>query len=80
MGIEAERNAAHGGMNLLMLWWMIYCLRNGQPLGQYVYDAVAWSVIALLSTDSVTDRSNSKGIPDFNRGIWKNAKPLGSIS
>ncbi len=80
MGDEAERNGGHGGMDFLMLWRMIYCLRNGQPLDQDVYDAASWSAIAPLSADSVTDRSNSKDIPDFTRGIWKNAKPLGIVS
>ncbi len=58
----------------------IYCSRNGQPLDQDVYDAAAWSVIAPLSADSVTDRSNSKDIPDFTRGIWQHAMPLGGVS
>ncbi len=80
MGQEAQRNGGHGGMDFLMLWRMIYCLRNGEALDQDVYDAAAWSVITPLSADSVTDRSNSKDIPDFTRGVWKTAKPLGIIS
>lgn len=80
MGNEAERNGGHGGMDFLMLWRIIYCLRNEQPLDQDVYDAAAWSVIAPLSADSVTDRSNSKDIPDFTRGVWQQAKPLGIVS
>ena len=43
---------------------------------QDVYDAAAWSAILPLSADSVSDRSNSKDIPDFTRGIWKMASPL----
>jgi len=80
MGNEAEKNGGHGGMDFLMLWRMIYCLRNGEALDQDVYDAAAWSVIAPLSADSVTDRSNSKDIPDFTRGIWQSAQPLPIIS
>jgi predicted dehydrogenase len=80
MGEAAEKNGGHGGMDFLMLWRMIYCLRNGEALDQDVYDAAAWSVIAPLSADSVTDRSNSKDIPDFTRGIWKQAKPLNIVS
>jgi predicted dehydrogenase len=80
MGAEAERNGGHGGMDFLMLWRMIYCLRNGEALDQDVYDAAAWSSIAPLSADSVTDRSNSKDIPDFTGGNWQSAKPLGIIS
>jgi hypothetical protein len=28
----------------------------------------------------VADRSNSKNIPDFTRGVWKNAKSLGIVT
>ena len=80
MGDEAKRNGGHGGMDFLMLWRMVYCLRNGQPLDQDVYDAAAWSVITPLSAASVSDRSNSKDIPDFTRGVWKTAKPLAVVS
>ena len=80
MGKEAEKNGGHGGMDFLMLWRMVYCLRNGEALDQDVYDAAAWSAITPLSADSVADRSNSKDIPDFTRGQWKTAKPLGIVS
>ncbi|WP_448548961.1 Gfo/Idh/MocA family protein [Thalassotalea fusca] len=80
MGEEAKRNGGHGGMDFLMLWRMIYCLRNGEALDQDVYDAAAWSCITPLSADSVADRSNSKEIPDFTRGQWRHAKPLSIIS
>lgn len=80
MGKEAERNGGHGGMDFLMLWRMVYCLRNGEALDQDVYDAAAWSAIFPLSVASVSDRSNSKNVPDFTRGEWQSAKPLGIAS
>ncbi|WP_425462586.1 Gfo/Idh/MocA family protein [Litorilituus lipolyticus] len=80
MGNEAQRNGGHGGMDFLMLWRMVYCLRNGLPQDQDVYDAAAWSVITPLSADSVSDRSNSKDIPDFTRGQWQHAQPLDIVS
>lgn len=80
MGEEAERNGGHGGMDFLMFWRMIYCLRNGEPLDQDVYDGAAWSVISPLSELSVNNRSQSIDIPDFTRGAWQNAKPLGIIN
>ena len=80
MGKEAEKNGGHGGMDFLMLWRMIYCLRNGEALDQDVYDAAAWSAITPQSVASVSDRSNSKDIPDFTRGKWKSAKPLDIVS
>jgi hypothetical protein len=79
MGAEAERNGGHGGMDFLMFWRMIYCLRNGEPLDQDVYDGAAWSVISPLSALSVANRSESVTIPDFTRGAWESAKPLGIV-
>jgi len=80
MGAEAKRNGGHGGMDFLMMYRIVYCLRNGEPLDQDVYDAAAWSSIFPQSMASVADRSNSKDIPDFTRGMWKVAKPLGIVS
>ncbi|ABV86790.1 Gfo/Idh/MocA family protein [Shewanella pealeana] len=79
MGQEAERNGGHGGMDFLMLWRMVYCLRNSEPLDQDVYDGTAWSVVNILSQESVNNRSNSVNFPDFTRGAWKTGKPLGII-
>ncbi|ATD02708.1 MAG: putative dehydrogenase [Pseudoalteromonas tetraodonis] len=80
MGEEAQRNGGHGGMDFLMFWRMIYCLRNGEPLDQDVYDGAAWSVISPLSAQSVSERSRSIDIPDFTRGAWQTAQPLGIVS
>ncbi|WP_462153800.1 Gfo/Idh/MocA family protein [Pseudoalteromonas piscicida] len=80
MGEEAQRNGGHGGMDFLMFWRMIYCLRNGEALDQDVYDGAAWSVISPLSALSVANRSESLSIPDFTRGAWKTAKPLGIVT
>ncbi|MEI6890643.1 MAG: Gfo/Idh/MocA family oxidoreductase [Pontiella sp.] len=80
MGKEARRNGGHGGMDFLMMYRIVYCLRNGEPLDQDVYDAAAWSSIFPQSVASVADRSNSKTIPDFTRGAWKTGTPLGIIS
>lgn len=62
-----------------MLWRMVYCLRNGEALDQDVYDGAAWSVVNILSEESVNNRSNSVAFPDFTRGAWKTGKPLGII-
>ncbi len=80
MGEEAKRNGGHGGMDFLMMYRIVECLRNGEALDQDVYDAAAWSSIFPLSCASVEDRSNSKDIPDFTRGAWKTGKPLGIVS
>ena len=80
MGELAAKHGGHGGMDWLMLWRMVYCLRNGEPLDQDVYDAAAWSAIGPLSEKSVASRSQSVDVPDFTRGRWKTRQPLGIIS
>ncbi|WP_286833964.1 Gfo/Idh/MocA family oxidoreductase [Petrimonas sulfuriphila] len=75
IGEQAKKVGGHGGMDYIMDWRLIYCLRNGLPLDQDVYDAAAWSSIVELSERSVLDRSNSVEVPDFTRGEWKDAKP-----
>ena len=79
MGRRAARQGGHGGMDYLMCWRLVDCLRNGEPLDQSVYDAVAWSVISPISAESVADRGNSREIPDFTRGAWRTAEPLGVV-
>lgn len=80
MGEEAKRMGGHGGMDFIMLWRIIYCLRNGLPLDQDVYDAAVWSVIGPLSEESVDQRGKSVDVPDFTRGKWKEMKPLEIVS
>jgi len=75
IGDVARKIGGHGGMDYVMDWRLIYCLRNGFPLDQDVYDAAAWSCIVELSERSVLDESNSVKVPDFTRGEWKAAKP-----
>ena len=69
----ADAFGGHGGMDYVMLWRTIYCLRNGLPLDQNVYDAAAWSAVIPLSEASNADRGNSLDFPDFTRGMWQYA-------
>ena len=80
IGEMAKEMGGHGGMDFVMLWRIVYCLRNGLPLDQDVYDAAAWSVITPLSEWSVANRSQSVDVPDFTRGAWKTMKPLEIVS
>lgn len=73
---EAKKHGGHGGMDFIMVWRIIYCLRNGLPLDQDVYDAASWSVITPLSEWSVANRSQSIDIPDFTRGHYKQMKSI----
>ncbi|MEN8116587.1 MAG: Gfo/Idh/MocA family oxidoreductase [Bacteroidota bacterium] len=76
VGEMAKKIGGHGGMDFMMDWRLIDCLRNGIPLDQDVYDAALWSVIAPLSEWSVANRSNSIEVPDFTNGAWKENKPV----
>ena len=75
IGEKAKKVGGHGGMDFIMDYRLIYCLRKGLPLDQDVYDAAAWSSIAPLSEKSVLKRGNSIDIPDFTRGAWETATP-----
>lgn len=79
VGEKAREVGGHGGMDFIMDWRLIYCLRNGLALDQDVYDAAAWSSIVELSENSVRNQSQSVEIPDFTRGAWETAQPLGIV-
>jgi predicted dehydrogenase len=70
------QGGGHGGMDYVMLWRIVDCLRRGEPLDLNVYDAAAWSVIFDLSEQSVRDRSRPRDFPDFTRGVWKASSPI----
>jgi len=76
VGEMAKKVGGHGGMDFMMDWRLIDCLRNGLPLDQNVYDAALWSSIAPLSEWSVANRSNSIDVPDFTCGSYKNNTPV----
>ena len=75
IGEKARKVGGHGGMDFIMDYRLIYCLRNGLPLDQDVYDAATWSCIVPLSETSVANRSNAVSVPDFTRSAWETAKP-----
>ena len=65
----------HGGMDFVMLWRIVYCLRNGLPLDQDCYDGPTWSAVGPLSEWSVANRGQSIDFPDFTRGAWEGREP-----
>lgn len=80
IGAKAKEVGGHGGMDFIMDFRLIECLRNGLPLDQDVYDGVTWSSIVELSEISVKNKSNSVEVPDFTRGAWKSTKQFPIIS
>ena len=79
IGDVARKVGGHGGMDFIMDYRLIYCLKNGLPLDQDVYDAAAWSAVVPLSCDSVANKSTSVDVPDFTRGAWESNRPLAIV-
>jgi len=76
IGEMAKQVGGHGGMDFMMDWRLIDCLRNGLPMDMDVYDAASWSCITPLSEWSIANGSKPIDIPDFTRGAWKTNKPV----
>ncbi len=76
IGELAKQIGGHGGMDFMMNWRLIDCLRNGIPLDMDVYDAALWSSVTPLSQQSIQNRSGSVDVPDFTSGHWKKNKPV----
>jgi hypothetical protein len=79
MGELSKKMGGHGGMDFLMLFRMIECLRNGEPLDQNVYESCTWSAVCPLSEKSVKEDGTPQDFPDFTRGNWKATPVLGII-
>lgn len=79
IGEVARKVGGHGGMDFKMDYRLIYCLKNGLPLDQDVYDAAAWSCVIPLSIKSVANDGRSIDIPDFTQGRWRSNQSLGIV-
>jgi predicted dehydrogenase len=79
IGEKAKKIGGHGGMDFIMDYRLVYCLRKGLPLDENVYDAATWSAIGPLSEKSVAGRSSPVDFPDFTRGGWEKTAPLGIV-
>ena len=78
-GESAKKSGGHGGMDYLLLLRLCHCLHNGLPLDISVYDTALWSSVVELSERSALKRGASVDVPDFTRGGWKTAAPLGIV-
>lgn len=70
IGEKAKKVGGHGGMDFIMDYRLIYCLQNGLPLDQDVYDAAEWSCLVELTEKSAINGGKPVQIPDFTRGDW----------
>ena len=66
----AKQVGGHGGMDFIMDYRLIYCLQNGLPLDEDVYDAAEWSCIGDLTRASIDNHGMPVQVPDFTRGDW----------
>jgi hypothetical protein len=76
LGELATRMGGHGGMDFIMRYRIIECLREGLPLDQNLYEGCFWSAVSPLSEASVAQDGMPQEFPDFTRGEWKKTKPL----
>jgi hypothetical protein len=79
VGELAKRVGGHGGMDFIMDARWIYCLQQGIPLDMDVYDLACSCCLCELTERSVERMSRTYSIPDFTRGAWKTAKPMGIV-
>lgn len=77
---ESTKNSGHGGMDGIMRYRIVECLRNGLPLDQNLYEGCFWSAVGPLSEKSVAEGGMPQTFPDFTRGGWKETKALDIIS
>ena len=74
VGEAARRVGGHGGMDYIMDYRLIHCLRNGLPLDMDVYDLAEWCCVIPLSKLSIENGSAPVEVPDFTRGHWRDIK------
>ena len=77
-GEIAQKIGGHGGMDFLMDLRWVYCLQNGLPMDMDVYDLASWCSLCELTETSARERRFVE-VPDFTRGGWKSATPLGIV-
>lgn len=70
-GEIAKKLGGHGGMDYIMLYRLLQCMRGGLAPDMDVYDAAAWSAPGPLSRASVASGSAPVHFPDFTRGRWQ---------
>ena len=76
-GELARKLGGHGGMDFVMAYRLVQCIREGKAPDIDVYDAAAWSAPGPLSEQSVAKGSAPVKFPDFTRGRWQTTPPIG---
>ncbi|MEW2067761.1 Gfo/Idh/MocA family oxidoreductase [Streptomyces sp. NPDC007346] len=71
---HANPPGGHGGMDYIMVFRLMQCMRLGLVPDFDVYDAATWTAPVPLSHLSIKAKGAPLPIPDFTRGAWKNAR------
>ncbi len=74
VGELARKKGGHGGMDFIMAYRLVECMREGLVPDFDVYDAASWSAPMPLSQMSVAQGSAPMAFPDFTRGQWQGAR------
>ncbi len=74
VGDVARKVGGHGGMDYIMDYRLVHCLRNGLPLDMDVYDLAEWCSLVPLTAISLENGSAPVAVPDFTRGHWNHLK------
>ena len=70
VGELAKKKGGHGGMDFVMAYRLVQCIREGLAPDYDVYDAAAWSAPFPLSEMSVAKGSAPMKFPDFTRNNY----------
>ena len=73
------KKSGHGGMDGIMMYRIVECLKKGLPLDQNVYEGCFWSAVTPLSGNSIENDGAPQQFPDFTKGEWKKTKELGIV-
>ncbi|MGW0469138.1 Gfo/Idh/MocA family protein [Streptomyces sp. NPDC003027] len=71
---HANPPGGHGGMDYIMLFRLMQCMRLGLVPDFDVYDAATWTAPVPLSDASIKAKGAPQAIPDFTRGEWRRAR------
>ncbi len=77
VGDLARKLGGHGGMDFIMCYRLVQCMREGLAPDFDVYDAATWSAPGPLSEASVAQGSAPMPFPDFTRGAWAGTTSTG---
>jgi predicted dehydrogenase len=77
IGEKARESGGHDGMDYVMCYRLVECMRKGLAPDIDVYDGAAWSAAGPLSEMSVANGGATVPFPDFTRGGWsrREARP-----